>query len=189
LIAQLIDHIAERHDPSILAIAAGHLRELDLSFAAQTGHVREFLAVDQDEESLAVVEQDYGHLGVRAVPGSVRQILARKLEFGQHDLVYAAGLFDYLNAPVAEALTRRMFEMTSPGGTVLIPNFVTGVEDRGYMESFMDWQLIYRDHGEMRALIANLPEEEVAEVKVFDDPDSAIVFLQVTKSAEATKAG
>ena len=183
LVARLIDQIAERQAPSVLAIAAGHLRELDLSVAAQTGLVREFIAFDQDEESLSVVERDYGHLGVRAVAGSVRQILARKVDLGQYDLVYAAGLFDYLNAQVAEALTRRMFEMTKPGGTLLIPNFLTGVEDRGSMEALMDWYLIYRNHNEMLALTANLPEHEVAEVKVFDDPNSAIVFLQVTKAA------
>ena len=46
---------------------------------------------------------------------------------GQFDFVYAAGLFDYLSAPVASALTGRMFEMTRPGGLMLIPNFLVRV--------------------------------------------------------------
>jgi hypothetical protein len=58
---------------------------------------------------------------VEPVKGSVRQILAGKFNPGQYDFVYAAGLFDYLAAPVAAALTRRIFDMTAPGGQMLIP--------------------------------------------------------------------
>ena len=97
-----------------------------------------------------------------------------------------AGLYDYLTAPVAAALTRRMFEMTAPGGTLLVPNFLTDIADQGYMESFMDWHLIYRDHADMRAIAKALPEAEVADVKIFNDPTDTIVFLQVRKARAAT---
>jgi extracellular factor (EF) 3-hydroxypalmitic acid methyl ester biosynthesis protein len=183
LIAGLIDQVASREAASVLAIAAGHLREVELSDAVQTGRIREFVAFDQDEASLAMVARDYTHLGVRTMPGSVRQILAGKANPGQFDFVYAAGLFDYLNAPVATALTRRMFEMTRPGGLMLIPNFLTGVRDTGYMEAFMDWHLIYRNQSEMRELAAALPGNTVADCQIFDDPDDAITFLLVSKSS------
>jgi hypothetical protein len=52
---------------------------------------------------------DYAQLGIRTMPGSVRQILSGKAKLGRYDFVYAAGLFDYLSAPVAAALTCRMF--------------------------------------------------------------------------------
>jgi hypothetical protein len=120
---------------------------------------------------------------VRGVPGSVRQILAGRANLGQFDFVYAAGLFDYLAAPAAQALTRRMFEMTGPGGLMLIPNFLTGVRDTGYMESFMDWHLIYRDQSDMRALAAALPAAEVADCQVFDDSEKAITYLLVVKAS------
>ena len=42
----------------------------------------------------------------QAVSGSVRQILSGKAQPGEFDFVYAAGLFDYLGAPVAAALAR-----------------------------------------------------------------------------------
>jgi hypothetical protein len=97
--------------------------------------------------------------------------------------VYAAGLFDYLSDPVAAALASRMFEMTRPGGVVLIPNFLEGVRDAGYMEGVMDWHLIYRNHVGMRALAAALPQGEVADCQVFDDREGAITYLMVTKAA------
>ncbi len=183
LLARLVDQVAGRGGSSVLAIAAGHLREVELSQAVRTGKLQEYVAFDQDEASLAVVAHDYAHLGVRTMPGSVRQILAGKAQLGKYDFVYAAGLYDYLGEAAAVALTRRMFEMTRPGGSMLIPNFLVGARDTGYMESFMDWHLVYRDHADMQSLVNALPRGEVADCRIFDDPDNTITFLLVSKVA------
>jgi extracellular factor (EF) 3-hydroxypalmitic acid methyl ester biosynthesis protein len=183
LIASLMDRVAQREAASALAVAAGHLREVELSCAVQAGRIQELVAFDQDESSLAVVAQDYAHLGVRTIPGSVRQILAGKANLGQYDFVYAAGLFDYLSRPAAAALICRMFEATRPGGLMLIPNFLRGILDSGYMEAFMDWRLIYRNHAEMLELAAALPRSAVADCRVFDDADDTIAFLLVEKAS------
>lgn len=79
LIAELIDRVAVRGGRRVLAIAAGHFREVELSAAVQTGKLEEFAAFDQDEASLAVVGRDYGCLGIRPMNGSVRQILSGKV--------------------------------------------------------------------------------------------------------------
>jgi hypothetical protein len=181
LLANLIDRTASSGGSRVFALAAGHLREVELSQAVRSGSVEDYVAMDQDEASLAVVDRDYSRLGVRAVAGSVRQLLGRKVNPGQFDFVYAAGLFDYLGAPVATALTSRLFEMTRPGGTLLIPNFAAGARDTGYMESFMDWHLIYRTHADMHALAAALPASQVASVDIFDDADDTITFLLVNR--------
>jgi hypothetical protein len=182
LIATLIDRVAGSGGARVLAVAAGHLREAECSNAVQTGKVQDYVAFDQDEGSLAVVARDYARLGVRTMAGSVRQILCGNPIPGEFDLVYAAGLFDYLDRKAATALTCHMFDMTSPGGLMLIPNFLTGVRDSGYMEAFMDWRLIYRDHSDMEALAAALPRNAVAGRQIFDDPDHAITYLLVAKA-------
>lgn len=181
LLADLIDRTAARGGSRVFALAAGHLREAELSKAVRSGCLQDFVAMDQDDASLAVVDRDYARFGVRAMSGSVRQILGRRVRDGQFDFVYAAGLYDYLAAPVASALTARLFEMTSPGGTMLIPNFAAGAADCGYMEAFMDWHLIYRTHADMGALAAALPGSTIADVDIFDDESSTITFLVVTK--------
>jgi extracellular factor (EF) 3-hydroxypalmitic acid methyl ester biosynthesis protein len=181
LLASLIDRTASRGGDAVFALAAGHLREVELSGAVEHGRIANFVAMDQDAASLAVVAADYARLGIRPVAGSVRHILSGKAQAGTFDFVYAAGLFDYLGAPVAAALTRKLFDMTRPGGTLLIPNFKTGAPDTGYMEAFMDWRLIYRNHDDMRALAADL-SGGVADVDIFDDDDRTITFLQVSKA-------
>ena len=182
LLAGLIDCTVARGGTRVFALAAGHLREVEMSSAIRTGAVQDFVAIDQDDASLAVVARDYAHLGVRAMNGSVRQILSGKINPGQFDFVYAAGLFDYLNCAAATALTCRLFEMTRPGGSMLIPNFLAGARDSGYMEAFMDWHLIYRGHDEMQALAAALPSREAAKYEIFDDDDDTMTFLLVSKS-------
>src|SRR6202050_5574914 len=55
LIAGLIDQAASGKQARVLAVAAGHLREVELSSAVQNGQLEEFVALDQDEASLALV--------------------------------------------------------------------------------------------------------------------------------------
>jgi extracellular factor (EF) 3-hydroxypalmitic acid methyl ester biosynthesis protein len=183
LLADLIDRTASRGGERVFALAAGHLREVEISEAMRTGQFDDFVAMDQDEASLAVVARDYASAGIRTMSGSVRQILTGKTNLGQFDFVYAAGLFDYLNGPVATSLACRMFEMTRPGGTMLIPNFVKGASDSGYMEAFMDWHLIYRNHADMQTMADALPSSDVANCEIFDDEDDTITFLLVSKAS------
>jgi extracellular factor (EF) 3-hydroxypalmitic acid methyl ester biosynthesis protein len=68
LIASLIDRVAAREPARVLAIAAGHLREIEFSAAMRGGRIQEFVAFDQDEASLAVVGRDYGQLGYGPCP-------------------------------------------------------------------------------------------------------------------------
>ena len=181
LLASLIDRTASRGGSRVFALAAGHLREAEISRAVQTGGLDAFVAMDQDDASLNVVNGNYARLGIRAMSGTVRQILGGKVNLGQFDFVYAAGLFDYLTAPVAAFLTRKLFDMMRPGGTMLIPNFVAGARDSGYMEAFMDWHLIYRTHADMQELAAALPTNAVASREIFDDPATTITFLLINK--------
>jgi hypothetical protein len=46
-----------------------------------------------------------------------------------------------------------------------------------------EWRLIYRNHAEMWALAAALPQCAVADCRVFDDNDDATTFLLVTKAS------
>ena len=182
-LAQLIDETAARHpNARVLSIAAGHLREVDLSTAVRKGHVSEIVALDQDAESLKVIEDDYSHLPIRTVQASVRHLLAGKAGMGQFHLVYAAGLFDYLEDSVASRLVERMWAMAHPGGRVMIANFLPDIPDAGYMEVFMDWWLIYRDEEQVRKLFSAIPPTQIASMKVEFDPGRNICFVVASKA-------
>ena len=187
LIASIVDRLCKvGRSPRILSIAAGHLREAELSTAFQRGEIEEWVALDQDEQSLGECERRYRGSVIRPLKGSVRQLLSGKLPLGEFDFVYAAGLFDYLSVPVAGALVSRMFEMLKPNGTVLVANFSPTLVDAGYMEAFMDWKLTYRSEGDMKALLAVVEESLATNVRVFADSWNAIIYATAEKSSTTT---
>jgi hypothetical protein len=181
-VAEMIDRLAERvYRPEVMAIAAGHLREADLSSAVRRGRIRRFVALDADAKSLAEVDRAYGHLGAITVPVNFRRLLTGKITLGNFHLVYSTGLFDYLEQPVAQRLVRTMFRMLRPRGRLMVANFLPGVRDIGYMEAYMDWQLVYRSRQDMIDLTAEIPESEIRDIRLTSEDQRNIIFLEVRK--------
>src|SRR6202030_1775143 len=134
-IADLLDRSIDGSRPHVLSIAAGHLREAELSAAVKRRKLGRFVALDSDLETLQEVERCYGRLGVEVAQANIRQLLARKVHLGLFDVVYSTGLFDYLQQPTAQRLALHMFQMLRPGGRLIVANFLPGISDLGYMES------------------------------------------------------
>jgi hypothetical protein len=161
ILADAIDETAVRvQRPSILSLACGHLREVEWSLALAQGSIGRFVAADQDAESLASIARDYAERfpAIQPIEMSVRDVLrgsARNL--GGFDLIYAAGLYDYLPEPVARSLTERLFAMLNDGGRLLIGNYGEGLFDTAYMEAIMNWPLIWRGPVVLEALANDIP--------------------------------
>ncbi|MBI3481331.1 MAG: class I SAM-dependent methyltransferase [Nitrosomonadales bacterium] len=186
ILAKLIDETVKKAGDGqarILSIAAGHLREAELSQAIREKRVGELIAFDQDAESLAVVNHDYAGLNIHPIQGTVRQLIGGKAKYSGLDLVYAAGLFDYLEQPVGKRLVEKMFDMVRPGGKIMIANFTHDIPDAGYMEALMDWWLIYRSPEQVIDLFSGLPQERIGKLEAFYDPDQNIIFATVSKLA------
>jgi cyclopropane fatty-acyl-phospholipid synthase-like methyltransferase len=184
VLARKIDEIAEqRPGAHVLAIACGHLREAESSVALKQGKVARLLATDQDQISLNKVsayrESISANIDVRNL--SVRNILADRHGLGEFDLVYAAGLYDYLEARVAARLTASLFKLLNPGGRLLIPNFLMGVHEEAYMEVYMDWYLIYRTRSEIEAFADEIAPESIASRSYFEDASGTIGYLELEK--------
>jgi extracellular factor (EF) 3-hydroxypalmitic acid methyl ester biosynthesis protein len=181
ILAREIDDVAAaRAGARVLSVACGHLREIEWSRAARDGRAA-ITALDQDAESLALVQQEYGRFGVTTVPGTIGDVLRRARRFRDLDLVYAAGLFDYLQRDLARALAEAMFRMLTPGGRLLLANFTPDTRDAAFMEAFMDWQLVYRDEQQMRALIDAIPSFEMEYVDQFRDANANITYLRAVR--------
>jgi len=180
-IAGLIDSVAERRGAPIrvLSIAAGHMREGEISNAFSEGAVETFVALDSDAESCEEIRRSFPQAEVRH--GSFTSLFRERAFAGHFDLVYSAGLFDYLDERVASRLTARMFEMLRPGGTLFLTNFLPTTEDAGYMESYMGWELIFRSEQELAALTRVIAGTEVAGRRVFADEDATIGYLEVDR--------
>lgn len=182
-IADLIDETTnEKPGQDILAIAAGHLREANLSTAVRRKRIGRFVALDSDAVSLKEVEQAYGSYGIETVPASFGVLITNRLKIGKFDLVYSTGLFDYLNQNTGRRLVTTMFDMLKPGGELVVANFLPGIRDIGYMEAFMDWKLIYRTRQEMVDLTAEIDESEIGHLALFAEENRNIIFLRLRKN-------
>jgi extracellular factor (EF) 3-hydroxypalmitic acid methyl ester biosynthesis protein len=183
MLATLIDQVAvERPRARMLSIACGHLREAQRSEAVRSGAVAEFIALDQDRESLAVVEREQRANNVVALHRSIRRLLVNGFPLGQFDLVYSAGLYDYLEEPVAQALTEAMFGMLRPGGQLLVANFAPNLRDIGYLEAIMDWMLLYRTEAAVARFGDRIPREQIAEQRLFRDGPGNVVYLTLRRA-------
>jgi extracellular factor (EF) 3-hydroxypalmitic acid methyl ester biosynthesis protein len=165
----------------ILSVACGHLREAELSHAVAEHRLGALYAMDQDALSLGEIQQHFPHGPVQTVHGSVRALLVDRLRFEPLDLIYSAGLYDYLSDPLARRLTRRLFDMLEPGGRLVLANFSPRAPEAGYMEAFMDWWLIYREEAGMLALTEEIDPDLIASRTLSWDTQHNVIYMVLTR--------
>jgi SAM-dependent methyltransferase len=181
LFAREIDKAAaNRATTAVLSIACGHLREAELSVAVRHRSVN-ITALDQDRASLAVVAREYGAFGVTAQPGTIGDVLKRRVTLAGFNLTYASGLYDYLEAGLATKLTAALFQTLAPGGRLIIANFTPNTQEAGYIEACMDWHLIYRNEQQMGALTASVPSAQIAGLGQYRDPDANVTYMSIVR--------
>lgn len=101
----------------------------------------------------------------------------------RYDVVYCAGLFDYLSDAVCNRVLAVLYDMLAPDGLLVATN-VTDVMNRSHpfrhsLDYVLDWHLIYRSGPELRALCPMCPDSETT---VIADETGVNVFLEVRKS-------
>jgi extracellular factor (EF) 3-hydroxypalmitic acid methyl ester biosynthesis protein len=181
-IANVLDELGSAGRPRVLSVAAGHLREAALSAGMKRRRFARFVAMDADAQSLREVERCYGRLGVEPLLATVRTLLSPSQSLGEFDLVYSTGLFDYLAQPTAQRLALALFRMLAPRGRLVLANFLPGIPDLGYMESYMAWELIYRTRAEMLDVAARIPQGEMRDIRLFAEENQNILFLEATRA-------
>lgn len=181
-VADLIDQTTyDQPGKHILAIAAGHLREANLTTAVRRRRIGRFVALDADPVSLKEVDRAYGPYGVETVPTPFASLITNRIQLGNFDVIYSTGLFDYLNVNTGKRLVTTLFNMLNPGGQLVVANFMPGIRDIGFMEAFMDWKLIYRTRHDMVELTMDINELDIRDISLFAEENRNIIFLRITK--------
>jgi extracellular factor (EF) 3-hydroxypalmitic acid methyl ester biosynthesis protein len=119
--------------------------------------------LDHGSKTLQAVREQCGRsTPMRFLKKSVQQILkegrraAPRSPNEMFDLVYCAGLFDYLSDSVCKLLMNILYDMVAPGGLLVATNVSDAMNRtrpfRFSMEYLLDWHLIYRDGVQLGAL-------------------------------------
>lgn len=157
--------------PRILSIACGPAREIiELSAEIAINRPIQFKCLDLEKRAL-----DHVRASVSNLPGEARRnlhieyfhenlinlIRSKSLQrtLAEQDLIYAFGIYDYLNDKIAGRFTKTLFELLRPGGALVICNISSEHEShRGYYELLGEWNMIYRTRAQMMDLTKDFGE-------------------------------
>lgn len=169
--SQIEKTIQTNSQATIVALACGPAVEIAKFLEKTTDHLEgvNFVLLDQDKAALldakknidTAIEAKNIKCNFHYIPLSVRDIVARdgmKNTFHddvQFDLIYTAGLYDYLDQPLAVMLTGQLTTKLRKGGSLFIGNFSVSLPSKTMLELFLDWHLIYRNREEMLSLASD----------------------------------
>lgn len=175
----------------IASIGSGPGREIAhlLETQPEIGPFLDVALIDQEERAIAYCERTLSRLAqqtgalVRVIPESVRRLVvgrALSLALGERDLVYSAGLFDYLSDRMFSALLATLYDALVPSAILAVGNVAVGNPSRFAMEYFLDWFLMYRSADELLALTGRLAQKPQV-VRVESEPLGVNLFLVVQR--------
>jgi len=98
----------------------------------------------------------------------------------QYDVIYCAGLFDYLSDKVCRKLMDVFYGMLAPDGLLLATN-VDDHPSQNEMEYFLEWNLIHRNSNQMKTLAPEKSDPE--RLKLMRDSTGVNIFLEIRKNA------
>lgn len=175
----------------LASIGCGPAREISTLLEAhpELGPRIDVALVDQEERSIAFCERTLAPLVARTglhvepIRESIRRLLvARSLTdaLGARDLVYSAGLFDYLGDRGFGVLAQALYTAVVPGGRLLIGNVAFDNPSRWTMEYHSEWFLHHRRREELAAFGAALTPA-ASEVAIEHEPTGVNLFLSVRR--------
>lgn len=100
----------------------------------------------------------------------------------QYDLVYCAGLTDYLVDPVCRRLVGLLHSWVAPGGLLIITNVDSSNPRIHTMEYVLEWHLIYRSAAQLAALAPATVSPD--DVRVTSDATGVNNYLEIRRPRE-----
>lgn len=170
----------------IMNLACGPNREL-FDFLADFQHSEavEALCVDIDSEALQYTNQFVNIFPHRA---SIRLMSENVIKWSlgrvtHHieplDIIYSAGLCDYLDPRLFKALISQCFNHLKPGGTLLLGNFAV-YPDSLFLDKLLKWELIYRSGEDLQELFSATPFHD--QVVILAEAEQVNLFAMASKN-------
>jgi extracellular factor (EF) 3-hydroxypalmitic acid methyl ester biosynthesis protein len=194
LIAEVYRVKQRRRKARVFNLGCGPAVEIQRFLAKATANQNaEFTLLDFNDETVAQTQLKLNQLisehgsgsTIQVIKKSVMQLLRSRSQFedSHYDLVYCAGLFDYLQDPVCIKLVELFYELAAPGGLVLVTNVDASNPSRGWMECMVDWHLVYRNARQMNGLLPKWLPKDLTHV--IAEPTSVNIFAEIRKPENA----
>lgn len=194
IISNIMQMMKDGNELNILSVACGSARELfEILKRGKVKGVLNFTCFDFEPKAIEYIKAELGKIDVRArenvnikfMKDNVLNIVRRRAlrdGIGEQDLIYAIGLYDYLNDNLASKLTSSLFSLVRPGGKLIIVNisFERGVY-RAYYEMLGEWRMFHRTRSEMLEWAENL---DGLKDKHFEEPEGGEAYYYLVLEKE-----
>ncbi len=188
------NNATESESAKILNLGCGPAREIQqfIELDAESNRA-DFTLLDFNAETLQytsstlakIIKSHNRDTQIKYIERSVNQLLRQSnrgdidMEWESFDLVYCAGLFDYLSQKVCKKLVDLFYRLIKPGGKVIVTNVSKDNPRIGSMELLLEWNLIYRHNIGMLDLI---PKSMGVTHELTADATGVNLFLEINKS-------
>ena len=175
----------------VASIGAGPGREIEVLLESDPslGPYLDVMLLDQEPRAIAYGERRLAPIVARTgvqlcfVRESMRRLLCGgqvAQMIGERQIIYSAGLFDYLSDRSFAALLGTLYEALAGGGQLLIGNVDVSNPTRYFMEYFAEWFLIHRSRTQLldKARLLRPPPQTV---RVESEPLGVNLFLVIEK--------
>ncbi len=158
----------------VLNIASGPARDVREWFDANPDSQIHFDCIELDPKAIAHAQEVCGgYLGRMTFH---HQNALKFVPEAKYDLIWSAGLFDYLTDRLFTRLVRSLMPFVNEGGEVVVGNFSEFNASRDYMELMGDWYLEHRSEQKLREL-AEKAGAAPEKVKVRWEPEGVNLFV------------
>ncbi len=169
----------------VMNLACGPCRELfDFLKNCKYSEKIDALCVDIDDEAL---QYSNSRVNTCAHSASIRYLKENLVKWalgktnqaiGLKDMIYSAGLFDYLEPRLFCRLVNKCHDYLKPGGSLLIGNFAP-YSDMLLMSYIAHWILIYRTEDDLRELFEDT--KFGSDITILSEPEGINLFVHAVK--------
>ena len=176
-----------QHQPQIkiMNMACGPARELaDFLETCPFSENLDILCIDIDEDALACADTNIRKVQHKATIRFLKENLIKwalgktNQRIDLQDIIYSAGLTDYLEDRLFLALVNRAHDQLNPGGRLIIGNFSPN-PDQFFMDHILHWRLIYRTKSQLRDLFRQSRFD--GNISVHSEPEGVNLFIEAIK--------
>jgi len=203
---EILGAVADANDEGrrarILSMASGVAYEVQRFVSCPPeNRLVDFTLVDFSEATLREAERQYDSIGelpegitLELKRSSVIDLANQSRGFGagegaengfqptgEYDLVYCAGLFDYLSDRLIRRVSAYLFGLVGPGGRLVLSNFTPENPICAWMTYVMDWDLIYRSTDEFGTLVRSAVEEDCGDFQIETTDDGVEAYALVRR--------
>ncbi len=165
----------------IMNLACGSNRELfDFLKRSTRTEIIEALCIDADKDALKFTAEKVDTFSHKASillmqENVIKWSLGRsKHDFSKQDIIYSAGLTDYLDERLFIALVKKAYSFLRPGGVLILSNFSVNNPNKAWMDHILQWKLIHRNNRDLKQLFRAGGFGE--DVKIFHEREGVNLF-------------